>query len=348
MKYMGCVAAMMVGGLGAADPCDEKGRHVVRPGDSIQEAVDKARPGDTVVIRAGVYQESVLINKSRLRLVGAGAKTVIRPSAKRAENACGQEGSGICVIGSKGHPLHDVHIRSLTVSHFKKNGIWASGTDRLSVSYVTARKNGVWGIAQEKSTSSRIWDNFVRGNGDSGIFVANTVKEEGGATDTRATSISQNEMTDNRIGLTIRRVRNLTVSHNTVTGNCGGAFIVGDESRPRAGALTVRNNKITKNNKSCPATKRLPAIQGTGIVLTGAEQVKVSHNLIQDNVGKSPLSGGVVLFHSFVKTLNEHNLITRNIVLHNKPADLVNRDTDGKGNRFPDNKCRTSEPAGLC
>ncbi|MGW1379318.1 right-handed parallel beta-helix repeat-containing protein [Streptomyces sp. NPDC002446] len=353
MKYLGCVAAVMAGGLGAADPCDGDGQHVVHAGDSIQRAVDRARPGDTVVIGPGVYQESVLINKSRLRLVGAGKKTVIKPpaakpSGKRAANACGQEGNGICVIGSGGHPLHGVTIRALTVSHAKRNGIWASGTDQLSVHNVTAKDNGVWGIGLEKSVRSKIWNNLVTGSGDSGIFVANTVKQEGGATDTQGTSIAYNQMSRNRIGVTIRRVRHLTVHDNTMTGNCGGAFIVGDESRPRAGALTVRNNKVVKNNKHCPGNSRLPFIQGSGIVLTGTEKAMVWNNEIRDNVGESPLSGGVVLFHSFVKALNEDNLITNNTVRHNKPADLVNRDTEGKGNRFIGNFCRTSKPAGLC
>ncbi|MFG2396428.1 right-handed parallel beta-helix repeat-containing protein [Streptomyces lydicus] len=348
MKYMGCVAVVLAGGLGAAAPHDAEGRHVVRPGESIQRAVDRARPGDTIVLRPGVYRESVLIDKSRLRLVGAGKKTVLTPPRTRAENACGQGGNGICVLSRDKRPLRDVSIRSLTVEGFKRNGIWASGTDRMSVHEVTARRNGVWGIAQEKSTRGVIRDNYVTGNGDSGIFLANTVKEEGGATDTRGALISQNRLTRNRIGVTVRRVRNLTVSHNTMTGNCGGIFIVGDESRPRAGALTVRDNDISRNNKHCPASSRLPFLQGSGIVLTGTERALVRHNLIKDNIGRSPLSGGVVLFHSFVNALNERNVIVDNIVLRNKPADLLNKDAAGKGNRFIRNVCRTSKPAGLC
>ncbi|MGW7574454.1 right-handed parallel beta-helix repeat-containing protein [Streptomyces sp. NPDC054765] len=348
MKYMGCVAAMLVGGLGAASPHDATERHVVHPGESIQQAVDRAKPGDTVILRPGLYRESVLIRKSRLHLVGAGRKTVISPVGKRAENACGQSGSGICVLGEAGRPLRDVSIRSLTVRGFKKNGIWASGTDRLTVHEVAARNNGVWGIAQEKSVRGMIRDNVVTGNGDSGIFLANTVKEEGGATDTRGATIVGNHLARNRIGITVRRVRNLLVAHNTITGNCGGVFIVGDESRPRAGALTVRDNNITKNNKHCPATSRLPFLQGSGIVLTGTEQALVRRNLIRDNVGTSPLSGGVVLFRSFVNTFNERNVISDNVVLRNKPADLANRDPKGKKNRFVRNVCRTSVPAGLC
>ncbi|MGW7489139.1 right-handed parallel beta-helix repeat-containing protein [Streptomyces sp. NPDC054786] len=348
MKYMSCVAAMMIGGLGAASPCDARERHVVHPGESIQQAVDRARPGDTVIIRPGHYRESVLIRKSRLHLVGAGRKTVISPSGKRAENACGHSGNGICVTGTAGRPLRDVSIRSLTVRGFKKSGIWASGTDRLTVHHVAARHNGVWGIAQERSTRALIRDNVVTGNGDSGIFLANTVKEEGGATNTRGATVTENHLAKNRIGITVRRVRNLTVANNTITGNCGGVFIVGDESRPRAGALTVRNNTIVKNNKYCAGNSRLPFIQGSGIVLTGAEKTLVRRNLIRDNVGKSPLSGGVVLFPSFVKALSERNLVIDNVVLHNKPVDLANRDPKGKGNRFVHNVCRTSKPAGLC
>ncbi|MFE0379471.1 nitrous oxide reductase family maturation protein NosD [Streptomyces inhibens] len=348
MKYMGCVVAAMVSGLGATMPCNASGRHVVHPGESIQRAVDRARPGDTVVIRPGIYRESVLIHKSRLRLVGFGKKTVIRPPGKRAENACGQGGSGICVIGKAGHPLRDVHIRSLTVAGFKKNGIWASGTDRLSVHGVTVRKNGVWGIAQEKSTRAVIRDNFAVDNGDAGIFLANTVKEEGGAIDSRGATISENYLARNRLGITVRRARNLTVAYNTITENCGGVFVVGDESRPRAGELTVRNNRITKNNKHCPGNSRLPFIQGSGIVLTGAEKAQVRHNLVLDNHGKSPLSGGIVLFHSFVNALNERNVISHNIVLRNRPADLINGDPKGKRNRFIRNECRISRPAGLC
>jgi hypothetical protein len=34
---------------------------IVRRGESIQEAVDAAEPGDTVVVRKGVYRETVVI-----------------------------------------------------------------------------------------------------------------------------------------------------------------------------------------------------------------------------------------------------------------------------------------------
>ncbi|MGW0787795.1 right-handed parallel beta-helix repeat-containing protein [Streptomyces sp. NPDC002911] len=324
---------------------------VVRPGESIQSAVDAAKPGDTVVVLPGTYRQSVLITTPGLTLRGTGKRTVITPAAAKgakAVNACATGGNGICVIGTKGRTVDDVHIRSLTVSGFDKSGVWASWTDGLSVLRVAARKNGTWGIAQERSTRGDFRHNTATGNGDAGIFVANSVSEEGGATDTGGTLIADNMVSGNRIGVTARRVRNLVIDGNTLTGNCSGVFVVGDESKPAAGAMTISGNRILKNNKFCAATPRLSAIQGSGIVLTGSEATTVRSNIIRDNVGSTPLSGGILLFKSFVGALNTDNTISENLVRGNKPADLANRDTAGTGNSFVSNTCGTSVPAGMC
>ncbi|KPC81081.1 MULTISPECIES: right-handed parallel beta-helix repeat-containing protein [Streptomyces] len=324
---------------------------VVHPGESIQRAVDAARPGDTVVVLPGTYRESVLITKPGLTLRGTGERTVITPAAAkgaRAANACATGGNGLCVIGTKGRTVDDVRVRSLTVSGFDKSGIWASWTDGLSVRGVSALKNGTWGIAQERSTRGDFRHNTATGNGDAGIFVANSVSEEGGATDTGGTLVVDNSVRGNRIGVTARRVRNLVIDGNTLTGNCSGVFVVGDESKPAAGAMTISGNRIVRNNKFCPATPRLSAIQGSGIVLTGSEATNVHSNIIRGNVGSTPLSGGILLFKSFVGALNTDNTISDNLVRGNKPADLANRDTSGTGNTFVSNTCGTSVPAGMC
>jgi nitrous oxidase accessory protein NosD len=348
IKLLSCVVVVSAAGLGAAAP-SAAGTHTVRQGQSIQKAVDAAKSGDTIRIAPGTYRESVLIKKPGLTLVGSGPATVIAPAAGtgRAANACAQKGSGICVLGTAAKRLDGVRIASLRVSGFKKYGVWASGTDRLSVLGVVSEKNGIWGIAQEKSVRGVFRHDIARNNGDSGIVVANVVDSEGGATDTKGTVVRDNRMEGNRIGVTLRRVRNLAVEGNDITGNCGGVFVVGDESKPAAGAMSVSHNQIYRNNKSCAATTRLPAIKGTGIVLTGSEDTLVSENTIQDNTGSTPLSGGVVLYKSFVGVHNNDNVVRDNVLEGNKPADLANRDT-GKGNTFDGNRCRSSEPAGMC
>ncbi|MFF9909228.1 nitrous oxide reductase family maturation protein NosD [Streptomyces sp. NPDC013457] len=348
IAYLACTVALVASGVGAAAPTAEKRTvHRVKPGESIQKAVDAAKPGDTVVLSPGTYRESVRITTPNVTLRGSIVFPSVLVPDTAATDTCARAGHGICVTGADGSPVEGVTVRSLTVRGFAKNGLWASRTDRLKVQRVTAEKNGNWGIAQERSVRSVLSHNVARDNGDAGLFVSNTTDTEAGAVDAQGTVISHNRMSGNRIGVTVRRLRNLTVERNEATGNCAAVFVVGDESTPRAGAMTLRRNYVHENNKHCPKTPRLPFLQGSGIVLTGAEETLVAENRIEDNVGTSPLSGGIVLFKSFVGALNERNEIRDNVVLRNGAADLANRDT-GKGNTFSRNTCGVSEPAGMC
>ncbi|MEU8531413.1 right-handed parallel beta-helix repeat-containing protein [Streptomyces sp. NPDC048629] len=352
IAHLACTAAVVATGLGAAAPTAAHSTvHRVKPGQSIQKAVDAAKPGDTVLLSPGVYRESVRITTSNLTLRGSGIfPTVIEPgkAADRAAagNACAEAGNGICVAGSENRPVERVTIRSLTLRGFTANGLWATWTDRLKVRHVVADKNGKWGIGLERAVRGEFRHNITRNNGDAGLFLANTVDREHGSTDARGTLISHNLTSGNRIGITVRRLRNVTVERNHVTKNCAGVFVVGDESKPRARA-TLRRNLVEANNKYCPKTPRLPFLQGSGIVLTGAEETLVERNRVVDNVGSSPLSGGIVLFKSFVGAPNEQNEIRDNVVLRNGTADLADRDT-GVGNSFTGNTCKVSEPTGMC
>lgn len=346
ISTLACTAVVAASVLGAAPSAAATSLHMVFPGQSVQAAIDAARPGDTVFLTPGVFRESVRITTSGLTLRGSGRTTVLMPAATPT-GACATAGHGLCVEGTGAAPVKDTAVRSLTLAGFKKNGLWASRTDRLSVRGVTAENNGQWGIATERSIHGVLRGNTARGNGDAGVFVANTVDTEQGATDTGGTVIRDNLLTGNRIGVTVRRLRNLVVEHNDITTNCAGVFVVGDESKPRAGALTVRGNHVHENNSYCPKTPRLPFLQGSGIVLTGAEETRVTQNLVVGNQGASPLSGGIVLFKSLVGALNERNTVSGNVVHGNTPADLVDGDT-GTGNTFAANLCAGSRPAGLC
>ncbi|MFJ1602764.1 nitrous oxide reductase family maturation protein NosD [Streptomyces sp. NPDC088253] len=349
MAYLACTAAVTASVLGAAPSADHRSVHWVHPGESIQKAVNSAHPGDTVLLSPGTYHESVRVTVANLTLRGSGARSTVIVPGKASANSCAKAGNGICVTGTDSKRVKGVTVGSLTLRGFAKQGLWASGTDRLTVQAVVAEKNGQWGIAQERSVRGVFRNNLAQNNGDAGLFLSNTVSTEEGARDTLGTVVSHNRLAGNRIGITVRRLRNLTVDHNEATGNCAAVFVVGDENKPRVGALSVVRNYVHANNKYCPKTPRLPFLQGSGIVLTGAEKTLVAENRVEDNVGTSPLSGGIVLYKSFVGAVNKDNEIRDNVVQRNGKADLANRDrAKGKGNTFHDNTCAHSEPAGLC
>ncbi|MFF8727768.1 nitrous oxide reductase family maturation protein NosD [Streptomyces sp. NPDC015171] len=358
IAYLACTTTLVGAFLGTTPASAAHQTLVVRPGESIQKAVNAARTGDTVVVLAGVYHETVTVRTAGLTLRGMGGLTVLQPPAKtksapgklgrKATPTCLSAGNGICVIGARNKALRDVTIAGLRVTGFAKTGVWSMGTDRLTVEHVLADHNGQWGIGQEHSTRAVFRDNVARSNGDAGLFLANTVQAEQGALDSKGTLVEDNRFEDNRIGLTVRRLRNLTVTDNYAAANCAGMFVVGDENKPRAGALTVSENRVERNNKYCAKTARLPYLQGTGIVLTGTEKATVTGNTVLDHSGRSPLSGGIVLFKSFVGATSEKNKITDNVLAGNSPADLVNQEATKSGNAFTGNSCRASKPAGMC
>ncbi|MFI1169253.1 nitrous oxide reductase family maturation protein NosD [Streptomyces sp. NPDC020801] len=331
----------------AATPESAQRTHTVHPGESIQKAVDSAKAGDTVLLLTGTYHESVQVTTPGLTLRGTGNATVLKPAAKAADD-CGKRGNGICVAGTTSKPLKGVTVSDLKVTGFSRAGVISAGADGLTVRRVTAEKNGVWGLAEERSKHSTYRQNTVRNNGDAGIFLANTITAEQGATNTENTLVSGNHLQGNRIGVTVRRLRGLTVTDNDITGNCAGVFVVGDENKPKAGALTVRGNRVLQNNKYCAKTQRLPFLQGSGIVLTGVEKTAVTGNAVTGNSGASPLSGGIVLLKSFVGATTDNNQVRDNSLRENSPADVVNQESTTRGNTFDHNLCRASKPAGLC
>ncbi|MFD0276227.1 nitrous oxide reductase family maturation protein NosD [Kitasatospora sp. NPDC127111] len=337
--------------LAAAPAAHAAGLHLVHPGESIQQAVDAARPGDTVQLMPGTYYGSVRITTPGLTLRGIGSHSVIAPGNQTdgtvGDAVCAAAGHGLCVVGTDDHPLDGVTVEALTVTGFRKNGINAGSTTGMTVRATHVHDNGQQGISQEKSTRAVLVGNESARNGQSGIFLANSVANEGGAIDTEGTLVSGNRLSENRIGVTVRRLRDLNIEQNEIRGNCGGVFIVGDEGVPRAGALSVARNRVIANNKYCPPNPRLDYIQGTGILLTGAEDTAVTDNQVRDNVGASPMSGGIVLFRSLVGSPNARNTITGNHAVGNGPADLVDADT-GTTNSFARNHCAVSRPAGHC
>ncbi len=328
-------------------------RIVIGPGQSIQRAVDSARPGTTIVLRPGVYRQSVLIRKDKITLRGSGAgRTVLKPPRRAPHNLCtaafGE--TGICILAAKvsgsGKVLKTVRgdtISKLSVAGFPANGVFGYGTVGLTVTHVTAINDGDYGISRFNSTTTEFTHDVAIGNHEAGFYVGDSPDAD--------TVVRYDRATGNQFGIFVRHAREVLVANNYAARNCQGILVLDDGQRGGAGNALIKGNVVVRNNKFCRRHGDTPInLKGGGILLLGATKTIVIGNLVNDNSGKQINSGGIVVAsaHSLSHGSNPNfDTIKDNWAHRNHPADLI-WDGTGKRVRFSGNHCTTSLPPGLC
>jgi hypothetical protein len=325
---------------------------VVRPGQSIQAAVNEAAPGTTILIKPGTYHQSVTVTTNRLTLRGFGDETVIAPPKTLPNNLCTQisGGSGICVLGQINaqtgaviKPVFGVTIVDLTVKNFPGDGVFGFGTSKLTVHEVAAWNNSSYGIARFVSSGGSITESKATGGGEAGIYVGDSPNAHA--------LVADNVVWNNGFGLFVRHSHFVTVRDNTSFANCQGVFVLDDGQPGGVGNIKVVDNIVKNNNKFCPANpeEHAPPLQGGGILLLGAQHSLVINNGVFGNQGAQINSGGIVLLSAqmFGGNVPNFNVIVNNEAFKNLPAD-IRWDGTGKGNIFRNNECKTSSPNGLC
>lgn len=314
---------------------------VVRPGESIQAALDAARPGDTIQVKAGTYREFLVIDKDRIRLIGHNV--VLRPAEDPASNACSFPGSsplaGVCIFANR------VTLRGFSLRGFPTWGAYVTGHgtriehNELAGSFV--------GLVVQGSSSTTVRHNRAHDNESAGILFVES--------DDASATVAHNELYRNGVGLAILESSHGVVRSNNVSGNCAGIVLINgedSESRP-VSDWRFAVNAVHANNRRCPGDPDAgsPPFSGLGIAVIGADHVVLRRNTVQHNVpaGPSAVSGGVVVASSADTGGSDphHVTVTRNLVTDNAPDDLL-WDGSGTAVRFDRNRCDASSPAGLC
>ena len=337
------VIAAITGGTAFASFASAKPNgHVVRPGQSIQKAINAADPGDTIVV-SGVHHEDVVIRKNGIKLVGDNA--VLKPPAT-GKSKCN---AGICVLGDVDFHtgkvssyVQNVSVIGFTTRNFKDFGIVAFGAQDARFMKNRAFDNGEYGITAFSSSGTKIIANLTSGSGEAGIYVGDSPHADA--------TVAANETYNNLFGILVRNALHGKITANQVHNNCDGMLFLADAPGP-AGVFDVMDNKVWNNTRACPATEETPPISGIGIALLGARGMQINGNQIIHNVPSGPTkppfhSGGVVVVSSFKGTLPTNNTVTGNTILRNKPD--IFWDKSGSGNRLKPNNCKTSKPGRLC
>ena len=323
---------------------------VVEPGESIQAAIDAARPGDTILVKPGEYAEALVVQTDNLTLKALPGTVLTMPAS--SDNICTQlsEGLviGICVLGEVDFetfqvidPVENPRISGFTIRGFTDSGIIALGTEGLRATRNRAEDNAGYGIFAILSTRPVLAYNKTTGNGDAGLYVGSNQEVDA--------TVVGNTSWDNLLGIFLRDVSHGTATGNNVFGNCTGILLLANAPGPVTN-WKIRHNLVRNNNKTDCGEE---ATSGTGILLWGASDNEVSKNLVLGYRGEEPSGGGIVLVTAPPEEPGGEaiapsgNVIRRNVALRNRPFD-ISWDGTGSGNRFVDNLCRTSRPEGLC
>jgi nitrous oxidase accessory protein NosD len=329
---------------------------VVWPGQSIQAAVNKAHPGDTVLIKPGTYHQTVQIRTDGITLRGSGAShrgTVLVPPKSVPSTLCNSQfgPTGVCILakdvnpetGAVITPVNNDTVAGLLITGFGANGVFGYGTDGLQVTRVTATDDGGYGIARFVSTRTLFANDTAIGNDEAGFYVGDSPDAD--------TVVRNDQAYGNQFGIFVRHSRQVQVTNNVITGNCQGILVLDDGQQGGAGNVAVLYNTVLRNNKFCKANEDTPvSTQGGGILLLGATYSLVAHNTVAFNSGNQINSGGIVVLSARQLSHGSNpnfDTIASNTALRNHPADL-HWDGTGIGVRFTGNHCLTSIPRGLC
>jgi hypothetical protein len=126
---------------------------------TIQAAVDAASPGDLVLISPGVYNEAVDVSTDGLTLRGLDRNQVILDGEFTRDN-------GVRVLGAK-----NVTVQNMTARNYTGNGFYWTGVEGYHGSYLTAYRNGDYGIYAFDSTRGQFDNSYASGSPDAGFYI---------------------------------------------------------------------------------------------------------------------------------------------------------------------------------
>jgi parallel beta-helix repeat protein len=341
--------------LGGAQAASAKVFHV-GPGESIQEAIDAAQPGDTVRVARGTFHENLILTTSHIKLRGAGKhRTRLLPADEPTPNFCSveEEGvflvDGICVAGEfdpvtfePGDPVVGTRISGFHVKGHSGIGVLFLNANNSTVRHVQVSHNDDYGLAGFIVSGIRLQQNLGHHNHEAAFYV-------GDSPNARAVIVG-NRAHHNEMGVFLRDASKGVVRHNRLHNNCMGIFFLETGSPDPSGRWHASRNVARRNNQTCLGTPG-GDLSGAGIVIAGSDRVTLWRNKVFGNRPSVPASweGGIVVVSSTEAggDAPNHNRIVRNVAFGNRPFDVF-WDGSGDGNRFRANRCGTSDPPWIC
>ena len=201
-------------------------------GESIQQAIDEASPGDVIDIPSGVYEENLVIERSvTLRgssadkpLISGGPQDmpVIRVESFSREIevtleglrigfAKGRDGNGISAHGKS-----NLHLADVELMYNEAHGIELGGQAQVTITNCLFTGMGHAAITFYGSTQGTISNCTIIGNGAYGLWIGESAEVK--VTDSQ---ISENGFTNIKFdGIYVYGNAQLTITRSEITNNC--------------------------------------------------------------------------------------------------------------------------------
>lgn len=239
----------------------------VQPDQRIQDAIDIATPGDTVMVMPGVYHETLALDISDLTLIGMQKDSSRAILDGRGELSDGMVGSGSNIV-----------IDGFEVRNYTANGLMIDLATNITFRNLHLENTGLYGIYPVEVVGVLVENNTVTGARDAGIYVGQS----------KDITVRNNIAHGNVTGIEIENSVDALVEKNEVYNNTGGilVFLLPNNPSKVSRNCVVQNNRVYNNNHVNFAdpnaiVSRVP--YGTGIMILGADDVRVSQNEILNN-----------------------------------------------------------------
>lgn len=245
------------------------GRVVRVPEDhsTVQGAVDSASEGDLILIGPGTYKEEVEVTTDNIVIRGLDRNEVILDGEF-------QKANGIRVVGANG-----VAVENMTAMNYRNNGFLWTGVTGYRGSYLTAWRNGDYGIYAFDAVGGLIEHSYAAGSTDAGIYIGQCYPCDAVLTD----SISEH----NALGYSGTNAGgNLFVINSTFRNNRMG--IVPNSGTyelcyPQRDTVIMGNSVYSNNQPDTPAFQWAVQFMGTGIFTAGGVANTVAKNRVWDH-----------------------------------------------------------------
>ncbi len=240
---------------------------VVRAGASIQAALKAAQPGDTIEVEPGTYRESLVVDKTKIRLMG---------KPKRGQwpilDGEGKLNDGVIAIGS-GFEMAYFHLRK-----YKGNGVTTQAADDVYLHHLRVEDAGIYGIYPTRGNRVRVEDTVTSGIADAGVYIGMC----------NGVDVRRNQVFQSVAGIEIENSHGALVEDNTVYDNTAGILVFTLPGLPvKSGEnVIVRRNMVYENNHANfgaegSIVSNVPS--GTGMIVMAADKVRLEHNVVRGN-----------------------------------------------------------------